>query len=513
MRRFFSLALALALALPLPVLGTEEDTGFSDVHPGDWFAPYVEVCVDHGVMRGTGEGRFSPEATLNRAECMTLAYRLYNIRQGGDGSVEAAPEDWGRLTLTAQDGTMIRTYTGDVGQRWNAEGWHLGIPLEKGLEAWGQATAPGMTATLTGEGFSCEGILSLSNYFEEPLTFTVSDDSWEIERLLERTVPGPGKWWRDVCYAIERRGLGEVFDPKLFQEIPADRDFFAGQLAAAVGELEEINEISSLPDCSEEQVLGLYRAGILTGFDPSGTFHGQAALSRAEAAAMAARVLEPSLRLAFSPAPLPTEGYTLTYLMDGSPNCGVTYPVCILSASADQEASGLLTLDGQLLPWPERGVPSYGLEEMGAYVKIAPYTGKDPYSTSPGMMDASGDWVVEPGIYYQVWPVEDGFVAYTGDWPEWQGYRLDLAGRVVEELGTTNTSPEPPGGWENYTVPDLHSWDGLTPHRHGVTEGTYYVSSDGTAASEMFDWTGAIGPDGQGFVGKDGKIYRIEFER
>ena len=225
---------------------------------------------------------------------------------------------------------------------------------------------------------------------------------------------------------------------------------------------------------------------------------------------MAARVLEPSLRLSFTPQPLPNEGYTLTYLMDGSPDCGITYPVCALSGWA--EVSGLLTLDGRLLPWPEGGIPSYGLEEMGPYAKIAPYDGRDPYSTSPGMMDANGEWVIAPGVYDRVYPVEDGFYAWTGSWPEWQGYRLDLKGQVVEELGPTD-HPEPPGSLENYTAPDLHSWDGLTAHRHGVTEGAYYVSSDGTAASQMFDWAGAIGPDGQGFVGKDGKIYRIEFER
>lgn len=512
MKRFLSLTLALSLVLPLPALGAE-DTGFVDVHPGDWFAPYVEVCREVGVMKGTGERRFSPEATLNCAECMTLAYRLYDIRQGGDGSVEAAPEEWGQMTLTAQDGTVIRAYTGDVGRGWNKDGWHLGIPLEKELEAWGRETAPGMTAILTGEGFSYEGVFSLTNYFEGPLTFTIPESSWETNLFLERPVPGPNKWWRDVCYAIEQKGLSELFDLDHFHETTADRDFFAAQLAAVVGKLEAINEVSSLPDCSDERVLMLYRAGILTGFDPSGTFHGQSSLSRAEAAAMVARVLEPGLRLAFSPAPLPTAGYTLTYLLDGVPDCGVTYPVCILAGSSEQEASGLLTLDGRLLPWPERGVPSYGLEEMGAYVKIAPYTGKDPYSTSPGIMDASGDWVVTPGVYYQVWPVEDGFYAYTGDWPEWQGYRLDLEGQVVEELGPTNTSPEPPGGWESYTAPALRSWDGLRPHRHGVQDGAYYVSSDGTAASEIFDWAGDIGPDGRGFVGLEGKIYRIEFER
>lgn len=508
MRRFFSLALALALALPLPALGAE-DTGFVDVHPGDWFAPYVEVCVDRGLMKGTGEGRFSPEATLNYAECMTLAWRLYDIQRGGDGSVEAAPEDWGRMTLTAQDGTVIRTYTGDVGQGWNAEGWHLGIPLEKGLEAWGQETAPGMAGTCSVEGAAYEGSFSQTNLFEEPLTFTIPEEG--LEQPWERSVPGPGSWWRDVCYTIEKRGLAGVFDLDSFSESPAVREFFAARLADGAGELEEINKVSSLPDCSEEQVLGLYRAGILTGFDPSGTFHGQAALSRAEAAAMAARVLEPSLRLAFSPAPLPTEGYTLTYLMDGSPNCGVTYPVCVLDGSTEQEASGLLTLDGRLLPWPEGGVPSYGLEEIGPYLKIAPYTGKDPYSTSPGIMDADGSWVIPPGIYYTVIPFEGGFFACTETEPGYWNYRLDPEGQVVEELGHTY-EPGPPGGWD-YEEPVLRSWDGLTPHRHGVTEGTYYVSSDGTAASEMFDWAGAIGPDGQGFVGKDGKTYRIEFER
>ena len=175
--------------------------------------------------------------------------------------------------------------------------------------------------------------------------------------------------------------------------------------------------------------------------------------------------------------------------------------------------SGLLTLDGRLLPWPERGVPSYGLEEMGPYVKIAPYTGKDPYSTSPGMMDASGAWVVEPGPYDLVWPVEGGFYAWTTEnWAQWQGYRLDLSGQVAEELGTIDREPEPPGGWDNYTVPDLHSWDGLTVHRHGVAVGAYYVNGDGAAASGLFDWCGAIGPDGRGFVGMGGKVYRIQFE-
>lgn len=511
MKRILCALLISALALPLPALGSEK-TGFSDVHPGDWFAPYVEVCEKAGLMKGAGEGRFSPETALNQAECMTLAWRLFDLLAGGDGRADQAPEDWGRLTFTAQDGTVIQTYTGDVSQGWNVEGWHLGVPLEKELETWGWETAPGMTGTLSTAEDSRKGAFSKTNLFEEPLTFTVPDESLGLH--WEYTVPGPGSWWRDVCYTIEKRGLTQFFDLNSFSAAPADRDFFAARLSDAAGELEEINTVPSLPDCSDEQVLELYRAGILTGFDPCGTFHGQATLTRAEAAAMLARVLEPSLRLSFSPQPLPEKGYSLTYLLDGRPNCGVTYPVCAFSIDAEQETSGLLTLEGQLLPWPERGVPSYGLEEMGPYVKIAPYTGEDPYRTSPGMMDASGAWVVEPGPYDRVWPVEDGFYAWaTEDWAQWQGWRLDLSGQVAEELGTTDREPEPPGGWDGYTPPPLHSWDGLTVHRHGVENGAYYVNGDGAAASQLFDWCGAIGPDGRGFAGLLGKVYRIQFER
>ena len=45
-----------------------------------------------------------------------------------------------------------------------------------------------------------------------------------------------------------------------------------------------------------------YNAGILTGTDDSGTFEGDKRLSRAEAAAMIARIVRPSLRRRFTPA-------------------------------------------------------------------------------------------------------------------------------------------------------------------------------------------------------------------
>ena len=59
----------------------------------------------------------------------------------------------------------------------------------------------------------------------------------------------------------------------------------------------------SIPDVNPDEtqdaeaILQLYQAGILTGIDQAGTFHGSGQLTRAQAAMMLARVLEPSLRV------------------------------------------------------------------------------------------------------------------------------------------------------------------------------------------------------------------------
>ena len=78
---------------------------------------------------------------------------------------------------------------------------------------------------------------------------------------------------------------------------------FASALATAAVDLEELHAIDTVPDIGElwddEQaaILALYRAGILNGVDAAGSFAPEKTLTRAEAAAMVARVLDPALRL------------------------------------------------------------------------------------------------------------------------------------------------------------------------------------------------------------------------
>lgn len=91
---------------------------------------------------------------------------------------------------------------------------------------------------------------------------------------------------------------------------PATRYDFLVLLDLAVAQnrdsMAPINAIASLPDVGGDSVvLSFYNAGVLTGKDAYGTFDPQGTLSRAECAAMAARVVRPQLRQSFVPAPLP----------------------------------------------------------------------------------------------------------------------------------------------------------------------------------------------------------------
>ena len=83
---------------------------FSDVPAGSWFEKGVTTCAEKGVMVGTGGDSFSPERELSQAECLTLAFRLYDLMQGNEHVIEKAPEDWGKLTLALADGTVFEGY-------------------------------------------------------------------------------------------------------------------------------------------------------------------------------------------------------------------------------------------------------------------------------------------------------------------------------------------------------------------------------------------------------------------
>ncbi|MFI2856489.1 S-layer homology domain-containing protein [Paenibacillus sp. JSM ZJ436] len=76
-RAEFTAMMALALNLE-----TEGYTGtFIDSAKGKWYTPYVEAAARAGIVHGTGNGEFAPEAEINRqalAKMSALAFAKYS---------------------------------------------------------------------------------------------------------------------------------------------------------------------------------------------------------------------------------------------------------------------------------------------------------------------------------------------------------------------------------------------------------------------------------------------------
>lgn len=340
MRRVTGIILSLLLCLSIMHTVPPAEAAFVDVPTQSWFEAGIDTCAEQGVMVGTGGDRFSPEKTLSQAECLTLAFRLYDLMQGNEHVIEKAPEDWGKLTLTLADGTVLEGY-GYQGQgetkifswwSWknDYEGACAQVPgyLEGGARAqqkWMDAhediCGTNAPATLTLNGVTYQGTANCWMPVG-PFVFQFEPEyekTAEVNAILHHAVfreAGPDRWWRDTSYTITQRGLEDIFDPVEFSDAPASRSFFAQLIAdACQGHLEKINTIGDIPDLPREfpgpgtypqaelyrdAVYALYEAGILTGTDSAGTFSADATLTRAEAAVMVARALDESQRVSWS---------------------------------------------------------------------------------------------------------------------------------------------------------------------------------------------------------------------
>ena len=130
-------------------------------------------------------------------------------------------------------------------------------------------------------------------------------DRYYEDHKNEEVYPEPNRpWYRTYSQYAERniRGFASLETTDL-----SVRRNFARLLAAAVGDgAAEINEVvpGAVPDLEENALTAgiyrLYRAGILTGNDARGTFLPDTPIRRCEAAAIAARILDPALRRRFT---------------------------------------------------------------------------------------------------------------------------------------------------------------------------------------------------------------------
>lgn len=340
MKHFAAILLTLTLTLS-PVLAAEGSPAFSDVDSASWYAPYVAACADAGIMEGTGGGRFSPDAPLTLAQCVVLGARTYSALQGQGGALPDIPPDlndlvrfydkeghqvgnWADVTSIGY-GNMFVGFAPDFWGRIDRER-PLTMMLDISFIDWsshhmwptGPLTYPGnyrqVTDTSTEapiDGYYFEVGEDFDGGLWEALSWALP---WLIDEFNVFDAAHPAYWWRDaLIYLTQQVDLGSVGaghpypdgaaqDPEAMAVYlntePAWRQDFAWMLYSVTEPADPLprSSLVALPDTDDPAALSLYNAEILTGVDEIGAFAGERGLTRAEAAAMIARVLEPGLR-------------------------------------------------------------------------------------------------------------------------------------------------------------------------------------------------------------------------
>lgn len=321
-----------ALSIPCGATGTETTTSreyprFSDVAEGGASYEAVKLCYERGLMNGTSETAFNPQGKLTIAQLVVLAARLYDLQNGGDGTVPDLPDLSGSyLRFYDSEGTLFASYSRPEELQFNArERPYIslsdgpddpGLPetcrLEIGFEGYNHIKVfEGVKESYgSAGGFMNQGFVGTGYRFDGG-RFTALPGTQYVEQYKDA-------WWFPAVFYLGSEGVmgfdGELvyrasggndnYDPLTrFSSDNAARSLFAWLVDRTAGELPVLNEAVNVPDVTPDEtldaaaILRLYQAGILTGVDQAGNFNGAGELTRAQAAMMLARVLEPSLRV------------------------------------------------------------------------------------------------------------------------------------------------------------------------------------------------------------------------
>ena len=85
------------------------ETPFSDVPQTMYYAPYVQWAAKYGITAGTGNGRFSPDAFINRAQLAVFFVRYFEAFQVDyetDANVTTTPADMESIPAYARDAVL-----------------------------------------------------------------------------------------------------------------------------------------------------------------------------------------------------------------------------------------------------------------------------------------------------------------------------------------------------------------------------------------------------------------------
>lgn len=340
------LALAMGAALCVPAFAAETrgPMPFTDVAEDHWAYGDIQFCYERGLFVGKSETSFDPNGKMTVAEAVMLAGRLCDLSNGGDGVLTMPDLSKPFARFYDENGELFAAFdqenspaqVGAMGDLYIAltnEENDTSLPESCTMEVGIDGLLP--VRTYQGVWKTYEFTGGHMSYGFQGTGYIFEDEEARNDFSLAYDVVYPditasacvNEWWypahlylqfynhylpvTEMCLhmAIANAGPDGIisFDYDAlgtFTREPGTRAMFVCLINAAVtDELEVIGEAPVIPDVDPDEtyeadaIIRLYSAGIIGGVDDTGRFNGSGELTRAQAAAILARVLNPEARL------------------------------------------------------------------------------------------------------------------------------------------------------------------------------------------------------------------------
>lgn len=551
-KRLLPILLALTLTLPLPALAKEASTGFTDVSPEDWFAPYVVVCVEEGLLNGVGEDRFAPGQVLNSDEALVMAARVL-LKANGEAEFPKGPDAQGFWDWAGENAAQYSMGLSVDETQWYVDSW-CWDPLVYLAQAGGPDLFPDGGITYATDRYTFFKALSFAAQgLELPVINTVEAvpgtrdervlDLYRAGILAGTDLYGSFDGQAPLTRAEAAAALARLARPELRVEFALQESPYQGYFLTPLMEYEATMGLDypvvSVLYCTEDyqQASGLltldgklvdypegriYSSGVSRSYDYA-QFHVIDALQWTAKTWL--------MDKDGNYAPGSGEYQNLWATGDGHFVASNSWS----DGSIGHTSWYLLSPDGKtVIELPETLGASYN-DWSRLNEGLCPW--QDEETGLWGYVDLQGNWVMEPmwsytssfeGSYAVLWDDQDrsGIIDRNGilvfpfqekqldlprsapgheaealiRWYEWNEERQEYLYGYLDWDGTVYPmDTEVPRFYNGFAA----VWDDA---------GNYYLDARLQRRTESFDWCSDLTPDGQGFVGIEGKIYRIEFE-
>lgn len=532
---------------------------FTDVAETDWFASYVNLCAEKELLNGVGNGRFDPNGIMNEDEALVMAARVLWQADGGTGPLPDGPSPEEFVTLLGEDGQNCPfAFNVETAARY-ADTW-----------AWDGMTY--LVSRAREENFPLDlqdGPVypSSRRLFFQALAFAVQNmELTEINQVesvpgtrdsdilrLYRTgilsgtdVYGSFDGQRTLTRAEAATALARIAEPSLrvsFSLPPSPfQSYTLTKLATgtpAVGfpntnlcALEEENDLHFLtldgnrvpwpeggtPSSAFEYHLNCLEIGVFA--TPEAALHGYGPINIGIMDGNGDFVVRLGTYSAVHPA---QDG---TFIACNSNNEQDSWfllnPDGSLSAQLPQLGSGAVWwgFNNGLLPLQDAATGLFGfVDQAGSWALAPKWNNVSPEGFSSGyaaVQNGSGLWGIIDTEGNQVLPFQYQWIGRSENSAEYTGPGLFVTEAADAPDEVMWTSPhgtviptDPTFARFNYA--SYHNGYAVLQNHESYYSSYCYLDLTGQPVSETFEWAGPIGVDGQGFVGLDGAVYRIEF--